>query len=163
MRGKILNTWPMLLMMPFLAPMGALTPQALPDVHTHAYIHQQEPSQPISELSVPKKLSVLNMNKSIRTWWNILLGTKRKPGLIEFFLFGASPPNLVEESRHYTPSRRPHLLVMLTNTSGPFLWPQFFLKLGKSLSLTATSSLPSLQKLTRTNVGLSQNTALCMP
>ena len=33
------------------------------------------------------------------------------PGLIgstsgrhlEFFLFGASPPNLVEESRHYTP------------------------------------------------------------
>ena len=36
---------------------------------------------------------------------------------------------------------------MLTNTWGPFLWPQFFLKLGKSLSLTATSSLPSLQKL----------------
>ena len=54
----------MLLMMPFLAPMRALTPLALPDVHTHAYIHQQEPPQPISELSVPKKLSVLNMNKA---------------------------------------------------------------------------------------------------
>ena len=64
MRGKILNTWPMLLMMPFLAPMRALTPLALPDVHTHAYIHQQEPPQPISELSVPKKLLVLNMNKA---------------------------------------------------------------------------------------------------
>ena len=44
--------------------MRALTPLALPDVHTHAYIHQQEPPQPISELSVPKKLSVLNMNKA---------------------------------------------------------------------------------------------------
>ena len=101
--------------------------------------------------------------QSIRTWWNPLLGNQRKCRLIgctsgrhlEFFLSG----------RMWTLHlfQRPHLLMMLTNTWGPSLWPQFFLKLGKSLSLTATSSLLSLRKLTGTNMGLSWTPPQCMP
>ena len=48
----------------FLSPMSAFTPLATPDVHTHAYAHQQEPPRPISEFSVIKKLSALNTNKA---------------------------------------------------------------------------------------------------
>ena len=50
----------------FLSPMSAFTPLATPDVHTHAYVHQQEPPRTISEFSVIKKLSALNTNKASR-------------------------------------------------------------------------------------------------
>ena len=127
-------------------------------------------SRPISEFSVLKKLSALDTNKvsgpdGITSW---LL--KENADLMAapvadscFLPFWSVAFQLRGRKRTLHPSRRPHLLVMLTNTWGPFLWPQFFLELRKSLSLTATSSLPSLQKLTGTNMGLSRNPPLCMP
>ena len=111
------------------------------------------PTRTSPSVSVFKELSALNTNKAsgpdgipswyskkTRTYW---LHQWQTSWILPFWSVDFQ---LRGRKRTLHPSRRPHLLVMLTNTWGPFLWPQFFLKLGKSLSLKATSSLPSLQK-----------------
>ena len=93
------------------------------DVHAYAYVHQQEPPRPISEFSVLKKLSALNTNKvsgpdGITSW---LL--KENADLLAapvadscFLPFWSVAFQLRGRKRTLHPSRRPHLLVMLTNT-----------------------------------------------
>ena len=105
-RGKILNIWPMLSMTPCCHQWAHSPPLATPDVHAHAYVHQQEPPR--------QSQSSRNYRRLTRTKHPDLmespLGTQRKRGLIgctsgrhlEFFLFGASTSNFWEGSGHYT-------------------------------------------------------------